>query len=73
MFLRMMFIVALVALTLVGGSHVSAQGRGTPPEPLPPGRRTSHFRSRSAAPKASSRSRFVSSRRCRTSTASPPA
>ena len=43
MFLRTMFIIALGAMALVSGSHVSAQGRGTPPEPLPPGQTTEPF------------------------------
>jgi len=42
MFLRTMFIIALGAITLVSGSHVSAQGRGTP-APLPPGQTTEPF------------------------------
>ena len=42
MFPRMMFLVALAAFALFGGSQMSAQGRGrgTPPGPLPPGQRT---------------------------------
>ena len=40
---RMMFIVALGALALFNGSYMSAQGRGTPPGPLPPGQTNDPF------------------------------
>jgi glucose/arabinose dehydrogenase len=42
---RMMFMVALGALALSSGSHMSAQGRGTgtPPAPLPPGQTNEPF------------------------------
>src|SRR5918993_5131060 len=43
MFSRMMFGVALGALVLVSGSHSAAQGRGTPPGPLPPGQTNQPF------------------------------
>jgi glucose/arabinose dehydrogenase len=45
MFSRMMFGVALGALVLFSGSHMSAQGqgRGTPPGPLPPGQTNQPF------------------------------
>ena len=76
---RMLFIAALVAVTSVGGPDMSAQerggaqGRGGPPEPLPAGRRTILFPSRSSPTTASSPSRFASSRHSRTLTASPRA
>ena len=40
---RMMFVVALAAVALFSGSHTSAQGRGTPPGPLPPGQTNEPF------------------------------
>ncbi len=43
MFSRMMVGVALGALVLVSGSHASAQGRGAPPGPLPPGQTNEPF------------------------------
>src|SRR5688572_24837497 len=43
MFSHMLFGVALGALVLVSGSHSSAQGRGTPPGPLPPGQTNEPF------------------------------
>ena len=43
MFSRMMFVVALGALALLSGSHTSAQGRGTPPGPLPAGQTNEPF------------------------------
>ena len=40
---RMLFVVALGALTLVSGSERRLKGRGTPPGPLPPGQTNEPF------------------------------
>jgi hypothetical protein len=43
MFSRIMFGAAVGALALFSGSHISAQGRGAPPGPLPPGQTNEPF------------------------------
>jgi glucose/arabinose dehydrogenase len=40
---RLMFVITLGAITLFSSSHSSAQGRGAPPAPLPPGQTREPF------------------------------